>query len=266
MLTERQLQVRDIDVAFTEHGTGETVVMVHGLAEDQGSFSALQESLPGFHSYAYAFRGHGNTSLGAADGSLKQLGEDLLAFLAEISGPARCIGFSLGGTIVLWAACRRTDLVRHAIVAATSTVVGRNAAGFFQDRIGLLEENRPAFDSALFEDTAAQILGEDVDIDAVAARRVAAIGDGRGYINAARAMIEISNKPLTPELETIRCPVDVIGADGDVFCPRKAADIIMAELDSGRYHEIRDAGHLIGVDQPRSYAAVIERILRRRTE
>ena len=256
-------QIRDIAVAYTEAGDGDTVVMVHGLAEDQRSFGTLQDTLPGFHTYAYAFRGHGGTSVGEADGSLQQLGEDLLAFLGEVSGPARCIGYSLGGTIVLWAAARRPDLIQHAVIAGTSTVVGRAAVGFFHDRIAMLEGDTSAFRRALRDDTAAQILNPDVDVDAITARRLEAVGDGHGYVNAARAMIELNSKPLTPELATIDCPVDVIGADGDVFCPRKAADIIMAELRRADYHEIEHAGHLISVDQPDTYADAIRNILQR---
>lgn len=266
MRTDKRRQIQDITVAYTENGKGEAVVMVHGLAEDQRSFAALQDALPELHTYAYAFRGHGGTSLGEADGSLRQLGEDLIAFLEGVSGPARCIGYSLGGTIVLWAASRRPELVRHAVIAGTSTVVGRAAVEFFHDRIAMIESDKSAFAGALRNDTAAQILNAEIDVGSITARRLEAIGDGEGYINAAHAMIDLSNNPLTSELAHIDCPVDVIGADGDVFCPRKAADIIMAELRHGDYHEIEDAGHLISVDQPAAYADVINRILQRRLE
>ena len=264
MSAENKRRVRDIDVAYTEKGAGETVVMVHGLAEDQHSFAALQSALPDFHSFAYSFRGHGGTSAGDADGTLEQLGEDLIAFLEEVSGPARCIGYSLGGAIVLWAAARRADLIKHAVTAATSTVVGRAAVGFFTDRIAQINSDKSAFASALRDDTAAQILDSEVDIDAVTERRIKAVGDGQGYINAARAMIGVNKNPLTPELANIECPVDVIGADGDLFCPRKAADILMAGLSGGRYHEIAGAGHLISVDKPQAYAEVVRNILERR--
>lgn len=266
MLVENKRRVRDIDVAYTEKGAGESVVMVHGLAEDQRSFAALQATLPDFHTFAYAFRGHGATGVGDAQGSLEQLGEDLIAFLEDVSGPARCVGYSLGGTIVLWVAARRPDLVRHAVIAGTSTIVGRAAVGFFHDRIAMIEQDKPGFSKALRDDTAAQIANPEVDVDAVTERRLEAVGDGQGYINAARAMIAVNGMPLTPELANIECPVDVIGADGDAFCPRKAADIIMAGLENGRYHEIADAGHLISVDQPQAYADVIRGILERRIQ
>lgn len=256
--------IGDIDVCYNEHGSGEPVVLVHGLAEDQRSFAAVQAALPDFHTFAYAFRGHGKTTLGDAEGTLEQLGDDLIAFLESVSGPARCLGFSLGGTIVLSAAAKRPDLVSHAVVAGTSTIVGRAAVGFFEERIDMLKYNFDAFQPALRSDTSAQLLGETADIDALTAIRLEAVGDGLGYCNAARAMIGINSKPLTSEVAKIRCPMDVIGAAGDQFCPKKAADIILEAAPAANYHEIANAGHLMSVDQPQLYASCIREILTRR--
>ncbi|RLQ21459.1 alpha/beta fold hydrolase [Seongchinamella sediminis] len=256
-----QKRIRDIDVTYTESGEGEPVVLIHGLAEDRNSFGDVQQRLQDFHTYAYDFRGHGETSLGDADGTLEQLGEDLIAFMETVTGPARCVGYSLGGTIVLWAALERPDLVKQAVVVGTSTVVGSTAAGFFGDRIELIQDDVKAFNAALRDDTKAQIVSGDVDVDQVTRRRIDAVGNGGGYINAARAMIGVHSNPLTPRLSEISCPVEVIGADGDVFCPRKAADIILDGLKHGNYREVRNAGHLVSIDQPAAYASTLRAAL-----
>ncbi len=255
--------IRDIDVAYTERGKGEAVVLVHGLAEDRRSFTDVQKRLQDFHTFAYDLRGHGETSLGEAEGTLAQLGADLIAFMEALTGPAKCIGYSLGGTVVLWVAIKRPDLVKQAIVVGTSTVVGNRAAGFFNERIALIQKDPESFCAALRDDTAAQIVNPDIDVDSITRRRIEAIGDGGGYINAARTMMGVHAEPLTPLLAEISCPVDVIGADGDVFCPRKAADIILASLDHGKYHEVEDAGHLISVDQPAAYSITLKNTLLR---
>lgn len=263
MLVEQSERIRDIDVAYAKHGSGRAVVLVHGLAEDHHSFAAVQAALPDYATYAYSFRGHGKTSVGDAEGSLQQLGEDLIAFLENLDEPATCVGYSLGGAIVLWAASRRPDLISSAIVVGTSSVVGRVAVDFFRERVAMLQSDSGEFPEALRADTATQLLGGGHDLDAVTARRLSAVGDGRGYINAAKAMIGLHKVPLNPELAKIRGRVDVIGASDDVFCPRKAADIMMAELGNCEYHEIEQAGHLVSVDQPDAYAAAIRRILQR---
>ena len=256
-----RIRLDDIEVGYTENGAGPPVVMVHGLAEDRRSWSLAQERLPDYRTLACDLRGHGETGAGKGHGTLDQLASDLARFLEALTGPAACIGYSLGGTVVLALAAARPDLVTRAVVSGTSSVVGRAAAGFFTERIALLRADRAAFEAALREDTAAQIVTAGVDLDAITARRLEAIGDGRGYVNAARAMQAMHEAPLTSALEHIRCPVDVIGGDADRFCPRRAADIILAELRDGTYREIADCGHLMTVDQPVAYAVALRAAL-----
>ncbi len=258
------VRLRDIEVRYRAAGEGRPLVMLHGLAQDGRSWAGVQAALASWRSYALDLRGHGATTLGEADGTLEQLGADLVAFLEELTGPAACLGYSLGGTIALWAAAQRPDLVARAVVAGTSTVVGRAAVGFFEDRIRLITQDRAAFAEALRNDTAKQIVAPGADLAALTAERLEAIGDGGGYVNAARAMAALAGAPLTPRLHDIRCPVDVIGGDRDMFCPRKAADIIVEALPDGAYREIADAGHLMSVDQPAAYAAAITAALARR--
>jgi 3-oxoadipate enol-lactonase len=256
-----KVRLGDIDVAYTASGDGPAVVLIHGLAEDRTSWTPVLRRLTGYRCYAYDLRGHGETTLGRPDETLSQLGGDLARFLETVAGQAACVGFSLGGAIVLWTAGERTDLVRHAVAAGTSSVVGRAAAGVFEARIGALQHDAAAFARELRADTAAQLTGGDAHLDAVTARRLAAIGEGGGYINAARAMLRLRADPLTPMLGRIRCTVDIIGGERDTVCPPKAAEILLAGLPAGRYHEIAGAGHLLSIDAPEAYARTIQACL-----
>jgi pimeloyl-ACP methyl ester carboxylesterase len=259
-----KVRLGDIDVGYTVAGEGPPVVLIHGLAEDRASWAGVQAALPGYRSYACDLRGHGETTLGAADGTLAQLGGDLVRFLTVVSGPAACVGYSLGGTVVLWTAAEHQPLVRHAIVAGTSSVVGRKAAEFFAERISSVQQDFSGFAGELRRDTAAQLIAASGELDAVTGRRLAAIGDGTGYVNAARAMQRLADEPLEPLLRRISCPVDVIAGEKDVFCPRKAAELLMRSLAAAEYHEIAGAGHLMSIDNPAAYADFIKRSLDRR--
>ncbi len=254
-------RLADIDVGYTRMGEGPPAVMLHGLAEDRNSWADVQRRLSDFTTYAYDLRGHGETELGEAEGSLEQLGDDLIAFLEALTGSADCIGYSLGGAVVLWVAAKRPDLVTRAAVAGTSTVVGRRAVGFFRDRIETIRSDFSGFAGALKEDTRQQLVVASDRLEEIAARRLKAIGNGDGYVNAARAMARLNEDPLTELLPEITCPVHVIGGDGDVFCPRKAAEIMLGALRHGTYHEVARAGHLMSVDQPDAYAEAIRNAL-----
>lgn len=252
----------DIEVAYARTGSGEPVVFIHGLAEDGESWSEITRRLPGVRAHVLDLRGHGRSSAGNGNGTASQLAGDLLAYLEQVTGPAACVGFSLGGVIVLEAALQRPDLVRQAIVAATSSKVGRAAATFFEERVEQVQSDIEGFRQALASDTDAQLAHNRDDIAGIAARRVAAVGEGAGYINAARAMIALASAPLTERLRDIRVPIHIIQGEKDVFCPLKAAEILREAMPQAGYSGIPDAGHLIAMDQPDLLAAEIAKALK----
>lgn len=241
----------DIEIAFTQSGEGAPVVLIHGLGEDHASWDPVVNRLNnGYRAYTPDLRGHGATTLGDAQGSLSQLGADLLAFLAEVSGPAVCVGFSLGGVIVLEAALQNPSLVRQAVVVGTSSKVGRAAANFFRQRIEQAQSDLDAFKASLAQDTAAQIARNRDAVAHTVAARLKAVGDGAGYVNAAQAMVGLAEAPLTERLRGIQVPVSIIQGMDDTFCPPKAAEIMREAMPDAGYFEIPDTGHLMSVDQP----------------
>src|SRR5947208_13110287 len=96
----------DIEVAWHEAGRGDPLILVHGLADDHRAWRRAVPDLMLHHRVLmYDLRGHGETSLGAADGTLRQLGDDLAALLDAIEVKrAHIASFSLGGTIAIRAA------------------------------------------------------------------------------------------------------------------------------------------------------------------
>lgn len=259
--TLKQVRLRDLDVAYSQSGEGRPVVLIHGLAQNHRMWADQQRDLPGYRTLAYDVRGHGGTTAGEPDGSLAQLGGDLIAFLEEF-GPATCVGFSLGGTIALWAASERPDLVTDVLALATSSVVGRAAAGFFRDRIELFDgSDEAAIRDALLADTRGQLAGSGADERVVLEERLEAIGDRKGYVNAARAMVGMSEQPLNDRLTELRCPVLVVSGENDQFCPRKAADIMLEYIPDGRFEELPAVGHLVTDEDPAAVTDVLRRWL-----
>ncbi|MFC0216794.1 pimeloyl-ACP methyl ester carboxylesterase [Pseudochelatococcus lubricantis] len=252
----------DISVAFKRFGEGQPVIFVHGLAEDKESWSGVVARLPrGIRAHLLDLRGHGGSTVGEGNGTVSQLAGDLTAYLEEVTGPAACVGFSLGGVVALEAALQRPDLVRRAIVIGASSKVGRAAAGFFEARIQQAMSDIDGFRRALAEDTDAQVVCNRQDVAAIAARRIAAVGDGAGYVNAARAMVGLAAVSMTERLRDIRVPVHIIQGENDVFCPLKAAQIMRDAMPDAGYTNIPDAGHLIAADQPDLLARELSRLI-----
>lgn len=246
-----QVTVNDIDVTYTQHGSGDPVIFIHGLAEDHHTWRVQQHALNQFHSFAYDLRGHGRTTIGQCNGTLAQLGNDLLAFIEKVTGPAVVVGFSLGGAVALWAAAERSDLIKRSVVLGTSSIVGHAALQYFEDRIAMAADTgSAAFKEAVRGDTVAGLFRAHGHLDQIVAARLTAVGDGLGYINAAKAMMRVNGEPLTPRLSRIKTPVVVIGAEHDKFCPQKAASIILEALPEAKFIAIPEAGHLMNVDSP----------------
>lgn len=256
------VSIGDLTVNYSEQGSDEStsapIVLVHGLGEDGRSWAHTQRDLADRHTFAVDLRGHGSTTVGEAEGTLEQLGRDLVGFLEAVTGPAIVVGFSAGGTIVLWAAAERPDLVSRAIVLGTSSVVGRAAAEFYTQRAGqAADTSSDEFRAAMRDDTVSGLVSAHDRVDEIAARRLEAIGDGAGYANAARAMARVREQPLTPRLSEIRQHVDVIAASSDALCPEKAARMIVDGLADVTYRVIPDAGHLMNVDNPAAVTAAL---------
>lgn len=254
------MQVRDVQVHFAAAGAGPAVVLVHGLAQDHSSWDHQLRHLKGFRAYACDVRGHGRTPLGMAEGTLEQLGGDLLGLLEQV-GPAHCVGFSMGGTIVAWAAAARPDLVRSVVLMGTSSVVGKAAAAFYRERVELVRSgDRAALEAAMLRDMGA-LTHRPADLNGLAQRCMRAIGDGRGYANGAAAMAQLHDQPLTPLLSRITCPALVVGGEHDAVCPRRAAELLVSHIPQATYEELPGVGHLMAVDDPEAVTAVIQRHL-----
>ena len=257
----------DIDVAWFEVGRGEPLILIHGLADDHRSW---RRALPGLllrhRVLMYDLRGHGETSLGRPEGTLTQLGADLVS-LMEAAGvdAAHIAGFSLGGTIAMRMAIDHPARVRSLVLVATSSRVGKAAADWYQQRVDMVKRNDPELRATLDRD-AADVYAESASElpDGLFIRRQST-ADPRGYGNACAAMAALNAAPLDPELSRISAPTLIVASELDRHCPPKAAQIIAAGIKGAaarvRLEVIPGAGHPIPVEKPHELVRSINSFL-----
>src|SRR5260221_13602768 len=91
----------DIETAWFEIGRGSPLILIHGLADDHRLWRKAVPDLALRHRVIlYDVRGHGQSTIGDADGTLDQLGAHLARLMDAIGlDRASVAGFSLGGTI-----------------------------------------------------------------------------------------------------------------------------------------------------------------------
>lgn len=246
----------DIDVAWFEAGRGEPLILVHGLADDHRAWRrTLPDLLLRHRVLMYDLRGHGQTTLGLPDGTLRQLGADLVA-LMDASGIDRAAiaGFSLGGTIAMRVAIDHPERVGALALVATSSRVGRSASDWYRQRVEMVERNDPHLRDTLDQDTADVYAESPDELEEGLLIRRQSTADPRGYGNACAAMAALNASPLDPELDRITAPTLIIASDLDKHCPPKAAEIIAAGIKASRLEVIPGAGHPIPVEKPRELA------------
>lgn len=106
---------------YEVRGKGDPVVLLHGggVTADSwwGQLPALAER---FRVYAPERRGHGRTHDLPGPVTSELMAQDTAAFLDELgTGPVHLVGWSAGGTVALWLALRRPDLVRKLVLISS---------------------------------------------------------------------------------------------------------------------------------------------------
>ena len=194
----------------------------------------------------YDIRGFGSSPAGAANGTVRQLADDLAQLLSAFeTGPAWLVGFSMGGVISQRFALDFPELTKGLVLIASSCAVGRDGREFFKHRIeqvknGGLESLAKTNDGdahGCFHTGNEDLINEYKEL------RVSAVRDPAGYLNACNAMLAIGENALTPELTAVRCPTSVIAGEYDRYCPPKASEMISSAIPGAELTVIKDAGH-----------------------
>ncbi len=110
-----EIDVRGTTLFYTDRGSGEPVVLVHGGISDYRTWTHQLEGIgEGYRTIAYSQRWHWPNEP-ISDGRTSTMDvhvADLEAFLTALTGPAHLVGNSWGAFCCLMLAHRRPDLVR----------------------------------------------------------------------------------------------------------------------------------------------------------
>ncbi|HEY6428365.1 MAG TPA: alpha/beta hydrolase, partial [Acidimicrobiales bacterium] len=120
----RRLKVNGVDLAWSERGSGPTLVLCHGFTGSSHDFSEHIDALAADRRVVTVdHRGHGqSTKTKTLEGySVEHLSSDLAAFIEAVGeGPVDLLGHSMGGRMSLHVVLDRPDLVGSLILMDTS--------------------------------------------------------------------------------------------------------------------------------------------------
>ncbi len=218
----------DIDLNYTEHGSGEALVLLHGNGEDSTYF---EHQIPFFaQSYrvlAVDTRGHGTSPRGAAPFTLEQFALDLEAFLdSHDIERAHLLGFSDGGNIALLFALDHPQRVRSLVLCGAN----------------------------LFPEGLAPDVREE---DARAFQEAERAGDGRTCELLRLMMDEPHIDPA--DLERLRMPALVVAGTHDMILEEHTR--LIAASIPGAQLRILEGSHFVAAENPGAFNETVARFL-----
>jgi pimeloyl-ACP methyl ester carboxylesterase len=107
------IHINDVDLYYEEHGTGDSLVMVHGSWVDHHSFDPVVPGLAeSFRVVTYDLRGHSRSEHRTGPLPRRRHEDDLAELIVALeAGPATVAANSYGASIALGLATRRPELV-----------------------------------------------------------------------------------------------------------------------------------------------------------
>ncbi|MCP5012563.1 MAG: alpha/beta hydrolase [Aestuariibacter sp.] len=226
-----------------------TAVLIHGLSEARHVWSRQQAFLEqSMRVISYDVRGFGSSPVGAGNGTVAQMADDLGQILsAQSTGPAWLIGFSMGGVIAQRFALDFPELTEGLILIASSCTVGKPGQEFFRDRMGQVSAGglETLIEINSLDACGCFSLGDQALIREYQQLRIGAVKDVEGYLNAGRAMARLADEPMVDDLNRIDCPTLVIAGESDPYCPPRASEKIVQNIPGSELVVVPEAGHCL---------------------
>jgi 3-oxoadipate enol-lactonase len=250
------IQRNDAEVAYSVHGEGPGLVLVHGTgASGMTTWAPLLKRLSREHMVVLPdLRGSGATRDRQEPLVLDTLAEDVLAVASDAGlDDFDLVGFSLGGAVAASAAAIAPDRIRSLVIIATpATGEDSRSRLQFQFWKDLYARDPDLFArywllTGLSPNFVAAIPPEELDL---AASFPIEAGLGR----QSTLNIDID---LRPRLTAIRARTLVVGCHHDMVVPAEQAESLARGIQRADYVKL-DAGHMVILEMP---AVVAEKIL-----
>ena len=214
----------DIQLHFTEHGSGKPLVLLHGNGEDSTYFEHQIDFFQDrYRVIAVDSRGHGASPRGVAPLTLDQFARDLADFMDRLElESAHLLGFSDGANIALLFALAHPERVRSLVL---------NGGNLFPE--GLTEQTRHEIDEEYEQALAAK--------------------DER-QLELLRLMIDEPH--IDPaSLNTLEMPVLVVAGTDDMI-EEEHTRLIAANIPEARL-EFVEGTHFIASENPAAFNRVV---------
>ena len=131
------LDLDDIRIAYSEHGSGPNLILLHGNSGSKEMLRSYQTShFTDFHTWALDSRCHGRSRSDDDSLSIEQIGDDVIRFCrAKGIAEAGVIGYSDGGNIALFLAKKEPALFPRVIAISPNYLVSGTTDSGLRPRV-----------------------------------------------------------------------------------------------------------------------------------
>lgn len=258
--------INNLGYHVEERGTGNPVVLLHGFTGSTETWRPLMSELEkGFRVIVIDLPGHGQTDAPSeAERYLMEcVADDLVNLLEQLdAAPAHWLGYSMGGRLALYMACRHHELVRSLILESASPgILDSN------ERIGRIEQDTTL--AQRIEQEGIQNFvdyWESIPLFNTQKRLSKEVRSGlkeqrlknsaAGLANSLRGMGTGVQPELWSELSSLGMSVQLIAGEDD----RKFVDInrrMVEKIPNSRLTVVPNAGHAVHLEAADLYSDLV---------
>jgi pimeloyl-ACP methyl ester carboxylesterase len=252
--------VDDTKIYYEEEGQGETMLLVHGAAQDTLSWRFVVPFLSKkYRTVAVDLPGHGK-SMRRGDGPVKSLEEYALflnAFIDALKlGKVIIVGHSMGGGLSLQAGLNRPDQIRVVVPLDGAGTTRKDAVGYTDDILDLITVNPRDFWETLFISLCGQETSAErkrlIAIECMRLPTDVMLGDLRAFTS-----FDIRDK-----LKEIAFPVIFITGEDDYAVTPEMVKLSRSMVQSPTAMQvIGGVGHFPHMEAPEKVADALFRLL-----
>ncbi len=255
------LSRRQLEIAYEDEGTGETVVLLHAFPFDREMWRPQLTGLASdYRMIAPDFPGFGESGAPTEGFTVESMADIVADFLDAIGivGTVIVAGLSMGGYVALAFAERQPQRLRGLILADTKAEPDDETAKAGRDALSEVARSRGA--SEVINTLLPKLVSE---------RNKTAVGDEvrriaeRQKVPAiVQALLALKERPdATPWLTRITVPTLVIVGEQDVITPVKFSANLVERILGAVQVTIPDAGHLSSLEAPQAFNDAIRNFL-----
>ena len=259
-----RIQVRDIEIAYDEAGSGAPVVLLHGFPFNRSMWNEQVAVLASsFRVIAPDLRGHGETTVTTGPSTMDEMARDVAALMDVLDIPRTAVcGLSMGGYVTL-ALCKMFPSRVHALVLADTRAhadTPEARENREQQAVKALNEGMAAIADVMLPKllSPAAMAGRPEIVERV--REMIVKTNPEGAASAQRGMAQRADH--TSFLSRILSPTLIVVGSEDAITPVTDAETMHREIGGSCLEVIEGAGHMSNLEAPESFNRALTTFLR----